>query len=130
MNAYGIPRATKDLDVLIRADLANASRVFAALAAFGAPLQGLSEQDFAHSPQDIFQIGIEPNRVDILQSISGVQFEDAWARQRVVDLGQGLMGPLIHKDDLIANKTVAGRPRDLADAAELREMPADDPHLR
>ena len=67
------PRATKDLDILVKADPENAKAVFAALAEFGAPLQGLTSADF-EEPGPFFRIGREPVGVDILTAIPGVEF--------------------------------------------------------
>jgi hypothetical protein len=75
--AHGHVRATKDIDVWIRSDPENAARVHQALDAFGAPLANLSPADLA-SPGIVFQIGVAPNRIDILTMISGVTFEEAW----------------------------------------------------
>jgi hypothetical protein len=74
------PRFTKDLDILVRASQENARRVFQALRAFGAPLSGLTEKDFEREKY-CYQIGAPPVRVDILMSIDGVVFDDAWARR-------------------------------------------------
>jgi len=62
------PRATKDLDFLVKADRENATALFAALAAFGAPLRGLTAADFAE-PGPFFRMGREPVGVDILTAI-------------------------------------------------------------
>ena len=80
VNAYGVPRLTKDLDVFIRSNEANSEKVFRALTVFGVPIQGLAPADFCNHPGEIFQIGVEPNRIDILQAISGVDFNLAWER--------------------------------------------------
>src|ERR1700748_3365466 len=74
------PRATKDLDVFVRNDAANAERVFRALTEYGAPLTGLSVDDFCNQPEMTFQIGVDPVRIDLLQAIDGVDFEAAWQR--------------------------------------------------
>jgi hypothetical protein len=68
--AHGHVRATEDLDVWVRPDAANASRVFAALAEFGAPLHDLTESDLA-ATGTIFQIGVAPIRIDVITSIDG-----------------------------------------------------------
>src|ERR1700704_5967055 len=74
------PRATKDLDVLISADAENSRAVYAALAKFGAPVEGLSAKDFTE-PGNFFRMGTPPVMVDIIPKISGVEFEDAWTRR-------------------------------------------------
>ena len=74
---YTEPRYTKDLDVWIEASLDNAERVYRALAAFGAPLQGITRSDF-ETEGPFYQMGRPPVRVDILTSIDGVDFSGAW----------------------------------------------------
>jgi hypothetical protein len=122
VNAYGIPRFTGDLDVFIRNNPANSERVFRALVTFGAPLDGLSPVDFCGNSEEVFQIGLEPGRVDILQGISGVDFESAWERRNLFELEEGLKAPFISLEDLLTNKETTGRPQDIADAARLRKM--------
>ncbi|HET6281470.1 MAG TPA: hypothetical protein VFH73_10895 [Polyangia bacterium] len=75
--AHGHVRATKDLDVWVRASAENAPRVLRALRSFGAPLHDLSEDDLAN-PGLIFQIGVPPLRIDVITSIDGVEFSAAW----------------------------------------------------
>jgi hypothetical protein len=94
--AHGHVRATKDLDVWIRASPENAARVHRALAAFGAPLQGLSVEDLA-GPDLIFQIGIPPVRIDVITSID------------------------VSRRHLIENKKASGRLQDLADVEFLEK---------
>jgi hypothetical protein len=116
------PRATKDLDILIRADPRNAVAVYAALQEFGAPVRSFGPSDFTQ-PGFFFRIGRPPQAVDILLDISGIDFDDAWAHRvrRVVDPETGLKANIISADDLIAAKLASGRPQDLADVAALRE---------
>jgi len=77
---YSQPRATKDIDLFIKADPANAQAAYAALADFGAPLAGLSVDDLAN-PQHFVRFGREPVAVDILPGIDGVDFDAAWGRR-------------------------------------------------
>lgn len=122
VNAYGVPRLTKDLDVFIRSNLLNSERVFRALVRFGAPLEGLSPSDFCGNPDEVFQIGVEPNRVGVLQGISGVDFESAWERRALFEVEEGLKVPFLSLEDLLANKQTTGRLQDLADAEHLTKM--------
>lgn len=110
------PRATKDLDILVKADPENARAVFAALAEFGAPLQGLTPADF-EEPGPFFRMGREPVCVDILTAIPGVEFDAAWERrvEDVFDKETSLRANFISREDLLAAKRAAGRPQDLAD---------------
>jgi len=112
------PRATKDLDILIKADVANVESVYAALAAFGAPLQDLTPEDFIE-PGKFHRMGHPPLMIDILPEISGVDFDTAWEKRVEVDVDAGLKIPFIDADSLIAAKLASGRPEDLADVAAL-----------
>jgi hypothetical protein len=122
VSIYAQPRATKDLDILVKADTENARAVFAALAQFGAPLEGLTFADFAE-PGPFFRMGREPVGVDVLTAIPGVEFDGAWQRrvENVVDEATNLRASFISRDDLIAAKLASGRPRDLADVDEMRK---------
>ncbi len=111
--AHAEPRATGDLDLLVEPTAENARRAHAALRAFGAPLHELSEADLAE-PGVVFQIGLPPRRIDLLTSITGVDFETAWGGRLVVRYG-GVECFVIGRDALIENKRRLGRPRDLAD---------------
>jgi hypothetical protein len=115
--AHGHVRATKELDVWVRPDAANARRVIDALRAFGAPLHDLSESDLS-TPGVVFQIGVPPLRIDVLTAIDGVTFEEAWpARMRTefADLGVTVLS----RQHTIQNKRAAGRTQDLADIERL-----------
>jgi len=112
------PRATGDLDILVEPTAENASRVYRALGAFGAPLTDLSQADLAR-PGLVFQMGLPPRRIDILTGITGVTFEEAWAERAQVTYG-GVTVPVIGWRALIKNKLALGRPRDLEDVTVLR----------
>jgi hypothetical protein len=122
---YTEPRSTKDLDLLIQADATNGRSVFAALAAFGAPLADLTPDDFAEEGY-VYQMGVAPLRVDILMSVPGVNFDDAWERREEVEMA-GLTIPFISREDLIASKRAAGRPQDLVDVQSLLQVEHDGP---
>ena len=117
---HGWPRMTFDIDFWIMANPQNAAAVMRALKAFGAPLMDLKEEDF-HKPGMVFQIGAEPQRIDILSAISGVAYEDAVSRVVRMEV-DGLSLKVIALDDLIANKRASGRPKDLVDAMILEKM--------
>jgi hypothetical protein len=122
VSIHAQPRATKDLDILVKADADNAKAIFAALAEFGAPLQGLTSADFAE-PGPFFRMGREPVGVDILTTIPGVAFDAAWQRrvEDVVDPASGLKASFISREDLITAKLASGRPQDLADVDAIRK---------
>jgi hypothetical protein len=111
MAVHGLPRATGDMDLWVRA---SAERVLRALERFGAPLFDLTRDDLTHA-DTVFQIGVAPRRIDVLTSIDGVAFEDAW-QNREEKVVEGLRLNVIGRKQLIANKRATGRPRDLADA--------------
>jgi hypothetical protein len=119
--AHGYVRATKDLDVWIHPNAVNAPRVLAALAAFGAPVDDLTEFDLI-SPGTIFQIGVAPIRIDVITSIDGVAFEDAW-RARIQAPFADQIVPMLSRADLIRNKRAAGRAQDLLDVKWLEQHP-------
>lgn len=114
---YAEPRYTKDLDLWISTDTTNATSVYAALKAFGAPLAELTEKDFAEEGY-VYQMGVPPMRVDILMGIPGLEFEQAWERRVEIDF-DGLLAPFISREDLIIAKRASGRPQDLIDADTL-----------
>jgi predicted nucleotidyltransferase len=116
---HGHPRATKDLDVLIRARPDNAERVYRALANFGAPLQAfqVEAKDFA-AYDGVLQIGLPPRRIDILNKASGITFDEAIADGATFSL-EGREIPVIGRAALIKNKRAAARPQDVADVHAL-----------
>jgi hypothetical protein len=118
------PRYTKDLDVWVRPTRANAERVHRALGVFGAPMADLTVDDLA-VPGTIFQIGIAPNRVDIITSIDAVTFDEAWPR-RVSSRYGGVPIALLSIDDLLTNKRAAGRTQDLLDVERLEKRKAGE----
>jgi hypothetical protein len=105
--AHGHPRYTKDLDVWVWIGAENASRIITAIEEFGFGDLGLTAADF-QDPEVMVQLGNEPQRIDILTFASGLNFSDAY-KNRV----------FISVDDLRTNKLATGRPRDIADVADL-----------
>lgn len=120
MGAHGVARATGDMDVLVRPDPANARRVVEALVAFGAPLaaHAVSAADFERAG-NVYQMGLPPRRIDVLTSVSGLSFEEAWATRTTVTVA-GLEVAVIGLA-LIKNKEAAARDKDLLDAKLLRK---------
>jgi hypothetical protein len=123
LSFHGAPRASGDIDLFVRASPGNAARVWNALLAFGAPLEsaGVVQSDFER-PDLVYQIGLPPRRIDLLTSISGVSFDDAW-KTRVPATLSGRIVHFIGREMFLRNKQAAGRPKDLADAARLRKQP-------
>jgi predicted nucleotidyltransferase len=117
--AHGLPRATGDLDILIRPTPENARCVMEALRRFGAPLAAhhVEQRDF-EEPGNVYQIGLPPRRIDLLTQISGVTFEEALAEHLTLSIG-GQEIRFIGRDALIRNKRAAARDKDLIDVGAL-----------
>ena len=118
--AHGSPRATGDIDFWVRADIENSKRVWSALISFGAPTSEITVDDFA-TVDVVFQIGLPPERIDILTSISGVNFADAWTCRLVVEI-DGMSVPVLGLKDLLVNKSSSGREKDNADIPTIKRL--------
>ena len=116
---YSEPRFTKDLDVFIATDQENAKNVYLALKEFGAPLENLSSDDFAHEGY-FYQMGRPPLRVDIMMSIPGIEFDVAWKNRELVEFDDFKLF-FISRPDLIRAKEASGRPQDKIDVEKLKE---------
>ncbi len=114
---HGHPRFTGDIDFLIRSTPDNVERVLTVLSAFGFGSVGIIEDDLL-TPGRVIQLGHPPNRIDILTSISGVNFDAAW-RSRVPSVLDDQPVHLIGWHELLENKRAAGRQKDLADVDKL-----------
>ncbi len=125
VGVHAEPRATKDLDVFIKADVQNSEAVFRALSAYGAPLAGYTPADF-NDGGSWFQMGQPPFRIDILQQIDNVDFDEAWDSRVETIIDGDLPAHVISREHLIQNKLACGRPRDLLDVVELRQAAADN----
>lgn len=120
-SAHAVPRYTKDLDVWIDAAPDNAVRAWNALAKFGAPLRELTPADLA-TPGTYYQVGVPPRRIDVLNQLVGVSFEEAWPRRVEVEYG-GIEVHVIGREDLIRNKRASNRPSDRQDLRKLLPKP-------
>ena len=116
---FSEPRYTKDLDIWVSPSPDNAARVFRALARFGAPLQDVHESDFQDRDL-VYQIGVEPNRIDILMSIAGCEFDAAW-RTRVESSYGGIPIHIMGRATLICAKQTSNRLQDQVDLQKLNE---------
>lgn len=118
---HGHPRATKDIDIFVRANASNAQRLYRALAKFGAPLNQfeVTEKDFAES-DNVLQIGIPPRRIDIINSVTGITFDEAVEDGGKLDL-DGRHIPVIGLAALVKNKSATGRVQDIADVRTLTD---------
>lgn len=123
--AHGVVRATLDIDIFVRSNPENASRVMQALRAWGAPVEthGISEADFSN-PGTVYQLGLPPRRIDLLTKIDGVTFDEACEGKLVVRLGD-VEFPVIGREALIRNKLASGRHKDLGDVEALGSKTTD-----
>ena len=122
--AHGFPRATGDIDIWVRNSADNAHKILRALAKFGAPIFNLTEKDFM-APEMIFQIGVEPSRIDILMGIDGISFDQAWQSKTSVVIDD-LEIFVLSKADLLKNKLATGRDKDRADIIWLEKNQTDE----
>ncbi len=122
---HGVPRGTQDLDVWVDPDPENAKRVWTALCAFGAPTGALRlGPNDLKQPDVVIQLGVPPNRIDVLTSLSGLEsFEVAWA-DRVQSVVGEMTVPVLGREALLETKRASARRKDLADIEALGETPA------
>lgn len=114
---HGHPRYTKDLDVWIDRDPANARKLLGALADFGFGSVGLTEADFTE-PEQVVQLERPPLRIDLLTSVTGIAFADCYSHREAIEI-EGTEVPFIGLNDLRENKRATGRHQDLADLEDL-----------
>ena len=115
---YGYPRYTKDLDIWIELDPENAERIIVALEQFGFASLELTAADFL-DPGTVIQLGHPPNRIDLLTTLTGVEFESCFESRTVIHIDDVAVN-FIDLDDLRRNKEAVGRPQDLADLDNLK----------
>jgi hypothetical protein len=115
---HGHPRYTKDIDVWIEMNPDNSTKVVKALEQFGFGSLGLIESDFL-VPDQVIQLGYPPNRIDLLTTLSGVDFTTCYASRIQVEL-EGIRVNFIDLDNLKKNKKMSGRLQDLADLENLQ----------
>ncbi|VGO12304.1 hypothetical protein PDESU_00855 [Pontiella desulfatans] len=121
--AHGYPRATMDIDLWVCPSETNALAVLRALNRFGAPLHGLTAEDLCKD-DTVFQIGIAPCRIDIITGATGLAFKAASANCKPCEI-DGIPLKILSLDDLIANKSATGRPKDAVDVIELKKLKAE-----
>jgi len=122
-NFHAPPRATKDIDLWLGVTPSNLQQLKAAVSEFGFPSEQLPIDELEHEGR-VIMLGRVPYRIDILSRLSGVAWEDAWARR--VEGHYGVQPiHVISRRDLIATKLAAGRPRDLADVATLKRIDSE-----
>ena len=115
---HGYPRYTKDLDVWIYADPENVEKLISALKQFGFGSLGLTSDDFL-TPDQVIQLGYPPNRIDLLTSLKGVEFNNAYESRDQIEIN-GLFADFVDLENLKKNKASTGRPQDIADLENLK----------
>ena len=117
---HGYPRYTGDIDLWIRPSESNALRFVEVLKRFGFQ-DAEAVKDVLSQPGRMLQLGVPPNRIDVLTSVSGVQFETAWEDSLPGELdGLPVLFPSL--ESLLQNKKASGRPKDLADVDQLEKV--------
>jgi hypothetical protein len=116
---HGAPRYTGDMDLFVKAEIDNARRIIAALEAFGFGSVGLKPEDFIQ-PNNVIQLGYPPVRIDLITSISGVSWDDAFPHREIGRYGAVAVS-FIGRNQYISNKRASGRKKDLADLEALGE---------
>ena len=116
---HGAPRFTGDLDILVKPEAANAQRILTALEAFGFASSGLTPSDFEH-PDQVIQLVVPPVRIDLITSITGVSWDEAWAGRTTGSYGD-IPVYYMGRAQFIANKRATGRTKDIADLEMLGE---------
>jgi hypothetical protein len=114
---HGFPRYSGDIDFFVKPGEENALRLLAALAQFGFGGLGITLEDLSAEGR-VIQLGVEPNRIDLMTSISGVRFEEAW-QTRAQGAIDAIAVNFIGREALIRNKRATGRPKDLIDVEAL-----------
>ena len=117
---HGAPRFTGDLAMFVKPDAANAQRILTALEAFGFASVGLTPNDFER-PDQVVQLGVPPVRIDLITSITGVSWDEAWAN-RVTGRYGDMPVYYIGREQFVANKRATGRTKDVADLEVLGEV--------
>ena len=119
MAFHGVARSTGDIDLWVKCDADNSVKVYGAMTDFGAPLED-THKTYFDTPGNVFQIGVAPNRIDILTAIDGVVFSEAYESREKIEI-DGLIVPVINRHHLIMNKQAVGRPQDLVDIELLKK---------
>ena len=119
VSVHGYPRSTKDLDILIKLSEENAAKMKNVIDEFGFASLKLTKKDFL-KPDFVTQLGQEPIRIDILNDIDGLDYEEAWKNRKMVNY-EGEPISFIGYNELLKIKAIAGRPQDLADISKLKK---------
>ena len=117
---HGAPRFTGDIEIFVKPDADNARRILEALDEFGFKSLGLNEEDFKY-PDKVVQLGVPPVRIDLITSLSGISWGEAFSGRT-----EGKYGDVpvyyIGREQFIQNKKASGRKKDLADIEALEKI--------
>ena len=119
MSKVGYSRSTYDIDLWIEKTKENAVNIYNALDEFGIPFK-IDPDDFL-APNSVLQIGVEPNRIDILTDVDGLEFEDAWKNKQIAEFDE-LQTYTLEIHDIIKNKQASNRAKDKLDLVQLKEL--------
>ncbi len=117
---HGYPRYTKDIDFWIWIEKENAEKIMRTLQSFGFSSLDLKEEDFL-SPGHVVQLGRPPRRIDLLTSVTGLDFEDCYP-SRVHASIQGLDIEFLDLESFKKNRKAVGRYQDLADLENIENI--------
>jgi predicted nucleotidyltransferase len=120
VGAYGVIRATSDIDFFYRRSPDNVERLCNALVSFGAPPVVIDRATLL-TPGSVVMFGAPPRRIDLLSDLTGVDFDLVWSASSRIEL-DGLPLQLISLHDLMANKAATGRAKDKADVTQLKRV--------
>lgn len=119
VSVHGYPRSTKDIDLCIEMSETNASKMIQVIKDFGFSSLKLKSEDFLKK-DSITQLGFPPLRIDILNDLDGVSFEEAWNNKKIISF-ENVPVNFIGYNDLLIVKQKAGRPQDIADVEKLKK---------
>ncbi len=117
--AHGRPRATQDIDFWVEPTTGNATRLCKALGEFGFPALAEAVEEFS-TVERMATLGVPPLRIDVMTSVDGLDFSEAWEGRLQAKFGQHQVS-FLGREAFIKNKKASGRPKDLADIALLDE---------
>jgi hypothetical protein len=117
---HGYPRTTGDIDFWVKPSFENADKIIRCLKQFEFPLEE-EDKEYFTKPDKIFQMGFPPIRIDLITTVEGLEFDDCYAKKKMI-VTDNLDLPLLSIDDLKANKKAVGRPRDLDDLENLNKQ--------
>jgi hypothetical protein len=120
VNVYGYNRPTGDMDIWINSTKENGAKLIQAIDEFGYDIKDLLNRNFEEA--DVFFLGTPPFRIDVLNKMRGLKFADCCKRVNFFEVEKDLSVPVLHINDLIVNKILSGRHKDLDDIEKLKRQ--------